>query len=582
MYLMIGLWLMSLVGQPFLMYIIWILLFLKLCHYRYLKGCILWFLIGIIFLFNHQSGLEIPNGYLYVDEVSEDKITFRHRLNRFDYYGDTEFNYGDRIQINNLDIKSYQDNLKVRGIISDDDIIYVKNSFSVRKIWSTKLDNTPLLKQFFERELNTIFSVLSLQLWGFLKVFEHMYRKKYSEKHLRLMQIVLCIFYGLLFGISFGFIRILLSLILKKRERVICCLLILFPFASSYAGFYLVYLPFILKKLSLGFDQIHDQLLQKFLLLRTMGRLNILELVGFRLLSYFSGCLVWLSLFGFFNLSENLLKCINTILDNPIFLIVGAPSMLWIVFFCIKPAKTQIVVMSMMIVFNMYYPFFRVSMIQVYQGDATLITFPFNIYTVLIDTGKPNAYNTLKQNLYKMGIKKIDALIITHPDLDHNGNQVSIIETFNVEYLVENKGETLPFFDFLLSDIQYEEDNANSLITYFEVYDKRFLLMGDAGVEQENEVLKQYPNMEVDVLKLGHHGSNTSSSDLFLKSLKPDIALISSDPRIYNHPHPKVMRRLQDYRIVDLQTSIEGTITFKMLPFLKVIVSERGGFGIMK
>src|SRR5690625_1863456 len=106
---------------------------------------------------------------------------------------------------------------------------------------------------------------------------------------------------------------------------------------------------------------------------------------------------------------------------------------------------------------QMYFPLPRVSMIQVYQGDATLITLPFNMHTILVDTGKPSAYMNLKRELYKQGIRKIDTLVITHPDLDHDGNKEAIINDFNVDFVMESKGDQHFLFDVLLNDIVYED-----------------------------------------------------------------------------------------------------------------------------
>ena len=112
--------------------------------------------------------------------------------------------------------------------------------------------------------------------------------------------------------------------------------------------------------------------------------------------------------------------------------------------------------------------------------------------------------------------------------------------------------------------------------------DFSFLMMGDAGVMQEKDLIRNSPDLKIDVLKLGHHCSNTSTSMQLLETLRPKVALVSSDPKMYGHPHPEVMKRLYDLGIPVLQTSIEGDITIKILPFFNLVVSQGNAFGIMK
>lgn len=581
MYLVYGLWLLSLLQHPILQCMLTVVLILKLKSYgHYLEICILLYCV-IVFMLSAHSFATINNRFV-VQSIYDEKVVLRQGIHRFDYYGEHGFSMGDNVYAS--EVESYQEynKLKSLGRIHEDKIEKVEKSRGYKSLFWSKLGQYPQLSSFFSRELDSIFSVLSLQLWGFLKLFEFIYRFFYSKKNMNFLKIILCIFYGYLFGINFGFIRIFLQLLLKDRNKVIVILLLLYPYAALSPGFYLVYLPYLLKHLYLGFHNIDLGIFQKALLLRALGKLNILEVFLFKALSYFAGLMVWLGVFMQFWIGQSLLKSMMFLLNQPRFLLVGAPSILWFYLFLTQNKKSQIITFMLMVVFNMYYPFFRLSMIQVYQGDATLITFPFNAYTVLIDTGKPSVYTNLKTNLYKMGIKKIDTLIITHPDLDHNGNQDVIIEEFKIDKIIERKDESHPFFKLLLSDMTYEDANENSLILYFEVYQKKVLIMGDAGTTQEKEIVNRYPGLKVDILKLGHHGSNTSNSEVFLSKVRPQIALISSDPRIYNHPHPDVMYRLQQFGVFDFQTSKEGTVTFIIYPFLSIVVSEAQGFGIMK
>lgn len=579
---MYGLWILSLLRKPFLMVLFTVIFSLRLFCEGLKKPLVFWFFLSLIFIIHHQSNPINLWKYHQVHQIYDHKIVFQNTLNRYDYYGDVPFQMGDKIIVESMPYFEDLDNLKIRGEVKDDHIRSIHKVKSIKSNFWEKLSNKKGLVDFFLRQTDSIFSVLSLQLWGFLKVFESVYRKIFVDKYLNIFKVALCLLYGYLFGVNFGVIRILLQLMFKKRQIVISILLIIFPHASYYSGFYLVYLPYLIKNISLKFNRLEYPIFRRFLLLRRLGRLHLLEMIFFRVLSLSAGLIVWLSLLGLPSVSEFILNVMTASLNNPRFLIIGVPSFLWCIMFLVFSKRKQYVIFWIMSIFGMYYPFFRVSMIQVYQGDATLISFPFNSYTVLIDTGKPSAYQSLKRNIYAHGIKKINTLIITHPDLDHDGNKEKVVELFQVDNIIETKKNTHPFFSILLRDLEYEDANENSLILYFEVYGTKFLLMGDAGVYQEKEIIKRYPHLEVDVLKLGHHGSLTSSSEAFLKSVKPQLGLISSDPRIYNHPHPIIKKRLHDMRIIPLETFVEGTVTFKISPFITIVVSEANAFGIMK
>lgn len=579
---MYGLWILSILKKPFWMVFFIGVFFLRLYREGLKKSCLVWVILSLVFILHHQSDVLNLRKYHRVHQIYSHKIVFQNSLNRYDYYGDTTFEMGDKIMVDGFHNFGVLDNLRIRGEITDKDIVSIHKGQSLKSIFWKHISKKDELVDFFLRQTDSIFSILSLQLWGFLNVFEYFYRKFFIDKYLRVLKGLLCILYGYLFGVNFGVVRIFLQLIFRDRVIVISLLLLMFPHAAYDAGFYLVYLPYLMQHLSLGFHNLEPSIFRRFLLLRCLGRLHLLEMIFFKYLSWVAGFIVWMSITGLDSIAKVLLISITQGLNNPRFLLVGLPSLIWgIGFICFTKRKQQLI-FWFMVLFGMYYPLFRVSMVQVYQGDATLITFPFNVYTVLIDTGKPSAFQNLKRTLYSHGVKKINTLIITHPDLDHDGNKDTIIELFGVDKVIETKDASHPFFKILLDDVYYDDVNENSLILYFDVYETKFLIMGDAGVEQEKEIVKRYPHFEVDVLKLGHHGSLTSSSESFLKALKPQIGLISSDPRIYNHPHPEVRRRLYNLRIIPMETSVEGTVTFKMLPFLKIVVSEAKAFGIMK
>ena len=105
--------------------------------------------------------------------------------------------------------------------------------------------------------------------------------------------------------------------------------------------------------------------------------------------------------------------------------------------------------------------------------------------------------------------------------------------------------------------------------------------MGDAHKKQEEMILKENPNFQVDLLKLGHHGSDTSTSDQLLKVSRAKIAIISSKPSVYNHPRPEVMRRLFNHNILPIQTSIDGDIRVYSSALFQYIKTSGGSFAII-
>ncbi|MFH0886945.1 MAG: MBL fold metallo-hydrolase [bacterium] len=110
-----------------------------------------------------------------------------------------------------------------------------------------------------------------------------------------------------------------------------------------------------------------------------------------------------------------------------------------------------------------------------------------------------------------------------------------------------------------------ESDLNNNSVVIWLVYKKTSLLLtGDAAFEAENEIIKKGFNIKSTVLKIGHHGSSTSTSEKFLKYVKPKIAIISAGKKNrYHHPHPSLLKRLQDRDCKVYRTDISGTITIK-------------------
>ena len=232
-------------------------------------------------------------------------------------------------------------------------------------------------------------------------------------------------------------------------------------------------------------------------------------------------------------------------------------------------------------------------MIDVGQGDSILIH--SNKESVLIDTGgvvssnSNIAENTIIPTLKSLGIKKLKYLILSHGDYDHMGESHNLIENFKVKTVIFNVGnynyleqelikklnkKKIPYYQnveelslnknklYFLNTKLYANENDNSSVIYTNINNNKILLMGDAGVDVEKELINKY-NLEIDILKVGHHGSKTSSSKEFINYINPKISLISvGEDNKFNHPNQEVLEVLKNTKIY--RTDKEGTITIKL------------------
>ena len=218
--------------------------------------------------------------------------------------------------------------------------------------------------------------------------------------------------------------------------------------------------------------------------------------------------------------------------------------------------------------------FNKVSFINVGQGDATLIQ--YGLYNVLIDTGgslnNDIAVNSLIPYFRRNKIYKIDKVYITHYDLDHYYALDSLKQNFIVGEVIDyntfnikndNKLMIYNLNNYYNNNV---EENYKSLILYFKISEKYFLIMGDAPKEIELKIIKDYPNLKTDYLKVGHHGSNTSTAEQFVKFLQPKEAIIScGENNIYKHPSPETLEILSKNNVEIRRTDEEGTISYKFL-----------------
>lgn len=212
----------------------------------------------------------------------------------------------------------------------------------------------------------------------------------------------------------------------------------------------------------------------------------------------------------------------------------------------------------------------RVSFLNVGQGDAILIQEGYT--SVMIDTGGNTGFDIAKEvdipYLYSQRIYHLDALIASHHDADHIGGKDSLLQNFKVKRFID-AASSFPLTIGSMTFTNYNtfggtEENEESLVLSLHFMDTDFLFTGDAPETIEKKIVAAYPSLRADVLKVGHHGSASSSCAEFLALLRPQVGIISVGAHNkYGHPAPETLRRLQKAGIPLRRTDLEGTICYK-------------------
>ncbi len=245
----------------------------------------------------------------------------------------------------------------------------------------------------------------------------------------------------------------------------------------------------------------------------------------------------------------------------------------------------------------------RVTMLDIGQGDSIVIELPHREGVFMMDVGSSFSFidmepskkvyeQVIKPYLYYRGIDSIDGVFLSHDHLDHTGSLEFMLDDFNInevfispyhpiegdllEALQESKTKITiitPTEKLVRNDLSFQvlhpikdqfDENDNSLIIYTEVGGKSWLFNGDASTHNELDLLKAFPNLKADILKVGHHGSNTSTDEVFLQEVMPKYALVSAGVNnSYGHPTPEVIKRLKKHDVEVFRTDEDGAIEYK-------------------
>ena len=315
---------------------------------------------------------------------------------------------------------------------------------------------------------------------------------------------------------------------------------------------------------------------------------------------------------------EDIIRLVSQLASRP--LVFGQPNAWLLILLLISLALVydlrknikKLTVLSLLITglfFLTKYPLENeITMLDVGQGESIFLR-DVTGKTILIDVGGKaesdkkiekwqekatisNAQRSLIPYLKSRGVAKIDQLILTNTDKEHVGDLLEVTKAFHVGEILVSKGsltqkefvaeleatqtkvrnvtagENLPIFGSqleVLSPRQIGNGNRDgSLVLYGKLLDKHFLFTGNLKEKGEKELLKQYPNLEVDVLKAGQHGAKTSSNPAFLEKLKPEITFISvGKSNRAKLPHQETLTRLENINSKVYRTDQQGAIRFK-------------------
>ncbi len=313
-----------------------------------------------------------------------------------------------------------------------------------------------------------------------------------------------------------------------------------------------------------------------------------------------------------FPILDNILYLITSILEkislytsniNIFKLILSKPSIILIIIYylviiLILSKNKHYYLILILLIFHKTIPLYNsnleVVMFDVGEADSMLISTPSKKVNILIDTGRGIDINNIIIYLKSIGISKLNYLIITHGDEDHIGGALYLIDNFKVDNVILNKGDytelevelithlknknikytnninkipLLGSYMYLLNTKKFSNENDNSIVTYFEYQKYKFLFMGDSSSKTEEYLINNYNLTNISFLKVGHHGSNTSSSPLFINKITPKVSLISvGRNNFYHHPNKEVLTNLSNsviYR-TDINKSIKIKINNKV------------------
>lgn len=597
--------------------------------------------ISLLFLYtySHHTLYTIHPQESYtgiVEEVKDYGMFVRINTYQHILVYNTDASVGDTIRfhgilenvdsLHNYGLFDYTDYMRRKGIyqcITTDTIEIVKHSYIphallYRYVQSSKLQEIASSFLYNDHEEDTLaifFSSgmhFSFLLYHITKISSfYLFQDK-----VKIIEIICSFLLYALFPYSYSVARLFLMRLLKYYEdnytkRIAMGMMILLffkPYQCTSLGFII---PFLLSISSI-FLQDTPRFLNQILILSpiqtaTQYEVNLFWMLAFPLLRNVYSLLFVMVLVGllfpispYIALLEWLYTMIQAVSNKMLLLrdiaIWGRASMLCCILYLLAIFlwKESMVCRRLLIVSIIMYlvpiygtPWISITFLDVGQGDCMLVEYPFHQGSVMVDTGggyrDDLAQQVLIPYLKSRGIYKLDALIISHYDNDHSGAMNDLLEEINVEYLIDYNSMTeglkidkytIEFLDIMRHS---HDENDRSLITLFDLGTHTLLTTGDLSSIGEEQLLKEYPGLQVDYLKLSHHGSATSSSLYYLSRLSPQVVFNSSGRNnMYHHPSTQVLETVQRLHLPLYDTQQKGSIHLNLffgIPFIYTAIS---------
>ena len=553
---------------------------------------------------------EAEKGIYTISEIKQSYYVAKNQRTRVLVQSDLDLNFKDQIQVNSLEPIHTDDNFTLFSFTkynASNNIFYktrdvrlIKKSNSLKsKLYayiSSQKNSKVLLSLYYGIHEDTIDEIYTMLGYGYISAYFivlNLLKRKYEDKKIRISLLILSILFGSFFVFTLSLTRFILYqisyLFFKSKSNqigfTILCFSILYPTQVLSISFVL---PILLQLVSY-FCTEHKWIVQKMVLISVLfiyfKKVDIVSFLLFNLLRKLYGCVFLLGMF---------IPDFVT-LKIPSITIHYAPQYVFIFIFivvyiqCLKHFKWKYMILFLIPFLEVFCnPFFQVYTLNIGQGDCSVIVEPFYKSVVMIDCGqslyRDNVERIIFPFLENKNIHTIDTLILTHDDFDHSGGYDRLKEKVKIKQVIKDSKDKVnveyPFY-LLLQERISKDENDSSIISYFTYDHLNYLFMGDASKEIEKQLMDTY-DLKADVIKVGHHGSNTSSDAAFLDSLDCKIALISAGYKNkYDHPSTETLKTLDHLHIHTFCTSTNGSIAIYSLHHFAFIVTNDGLFGII-
>ena len=587
--------------------------FLLYLNERFHSKRVLIFFIGlsIVSLFLVKPCKEAEKGIYTVTEIKQSYYVAENHGSRVLVQSDLDLNFKDQIQIDSLEPIHTDDNFNLFSFTkynASKNIFYktkkvrlLKKSHSLKSKLYTFVSNQKnskvLLSLYYGIHEDTIDEIYTMLGYGYISAYFivfNLLKRKYDEQKIRKGLLIVSILLGNFFVFTLSLTRFILYqlaylLFQSKSDQIGFTILffsILYPTQVLSISFVL---PILLQLVSY-FCTEHKWIAQKMVLVSILfiyfKKVDVVSLLLFNLMRKFYGLIFLVGIF----ISD--LKPLTI----PSLTIHYAPQYLFIFVFivvyiqCLKHFQWKYLIIFFIPFLEVFCnPFFQVYTLNIGQGDCSIIVEPFYKSVVMIDCGqslyRDNVERIIMPFLENKNIHTIDTLILTHDDFDHSGGYESLKDKIKIKQVIRDSKEKVnveyPFY-LLLDQRESKDENDSSIISYFTYDHLKYLFMGDASKQIEKQLLDTY-DLKADVIKVGHHGSNTSSDAAFLDSLDCKIALISAGYKNkYNHPSVETLKTLDKLNINTFCTNNSGSIAIYSWHHFSFIVTNDGLFGIIR